>query len=268
MTDETAFVQKYGKILGRGKTALICGTDDIVAKIYVEGFDKQEIFHEAYLMAMVEQFNLPTPKVYGIEQCSGRYVLKMSRAKGKSLGEMLLAGEITPEACIDILVSLQVVMHRIILPESLLQTKNTVFKTNISYNPRLTEAEKQNLLKQLDTMPKGNSLCHGDFHTGNIQLDNETYTILDWAEVSIGPAAMDACRTYLDYQYMGKCLMPEELAKQMAELFMKKYTAASGISREEILAWLPIIAGALYGYVQDEVANQGLYSLIRKGDRT
>lgn len=267
MTDETAFVQKYGKILERGKTALICGTDDVAAKIYIEGFDKLEIFHEAYLMALVEQFNLPTPRVYGIEQCGGRYVLKMSRAKGKSLGEILLAGEITPEACMDILVSLQVQMHRTTLPESLLPTKNAVLKTNISYNPRLTDAEKQNLLKLLDIMPKGNSLCHGDFHAGNIQSDNETYTILDWAEVSVGPAALDACRTYIDYQYMGKYLMPEELAEQMAELYLKKYTVASGISRGEILAWLSLTAGALYGYVQDEAANQELYSLMQKGDR-
>lgn len=85
MTDETAFIQKYGNILGRGKTALICGTDDVVAKIYVEGFAKQEIFHEAYLMAQVEQSDLPVPKVYGIEQCGSRYVLKMGRAKGRSL---------------------------------------------------------------------------------------------------------------------------------------------------------------------------------------
>ncbi|HJJ97478.1 MAG TPA: hypothetical protein O0X38_07605, partial [Methanocorpusculum sp.] len=132
---------------------------------------------------------------------------------------------------------------------------------------RLTDAEKQNLLKLLDIMPKGNSLCRGGFHAGNIQSDNETYTILDWAEVSVGPAALDACRTYIDYQYMGKYLMPEELAEQMAELYLKKYTAASGISRGEILAWLSLTAGALYGYVQDEAANQELYSLMQKGDR-
>ncbi|MCZ0861879.1 phosphotransferase family protein [Methanocorpusculum vombati] len=262
MTDETAFIQKYGNILGRGKTALICGTDDVVAKIYVEGFAKQEIFHEAYLMAQVEQSDLPVPKVYGIEQCGSRYVLKMGRAKGRSLGELLLTGEITPEACMDILTPLQVQMHQIQIPETFLPMKKSTLYTNIRYNPLLTDAEKEELLNLLGTLPDGHSLCHGDFHAGNVQSDGENYSILDWAEVSSGPAASDACRTYLDYKYLGKYLMPEELAERMAELFLEKYTAASGISRDEIFAWLPITAAGLYGFVQDKEMNQELRSVV------
>lgn len=264
MTDETVFIERYGEVLGRGKTALICGTDDVAAKIYVEGFDKAEIFHEAFLMALVEKCQLPVPQVYGIDRCGDRYVLRMSRAKGKSLGDYLALGEITPAECMDIMVPLQVQMHQIHLDSSVIASKAAVFRTNILYNPRLTDAEKQKLLQMLERMPAGNSLCHGDFHAGNLQVDNGSCTILDWAEVSSGPAAADACRTYMDYQYLGKYLVPEEMALALAELFLEKYTAATGMSREEILAWLPFNAAAIYGFVQGEEMNRELYAILQQ----
>ena len=268
MADETEFIQKYGEILGRGKTAMICGKGDVAAKIYVEGFDKAEIFHEAYLLALVEKTGLPVPKVYGIEQCGKRFVLLMSRIKGNSLKDILFSGEKTPEEYMNRLVGLQIQMHAFRIDTSILPAKTAVFRKNILYNPRLTDTERQYYLKLLETMPEGDSLCHGDFHIGNVLLDKDVYTIIDWAEVSSGPAAADACRTYLDYKYLGKMLLDPEAAEYLAELFLEKYTAASGMSREEILVWLPINAASIYGFIQDEEMNRELYTLVCGGQKS
>lgn len=265
MVDEAAFIEKYGEVLGRGKTALICGTDEVASKIFVEGIGKTEIFHEAFLMAIVEMCQIPAPRVYGVEKCGDRYVLRMSRAKGTSLLDLFSMGKITVEECVDYLVSLQVKLHHIHIDSSRLSSMNGIFRENISINPRLTDTEKQELLEMLERMPCGNSFCHGDFHIGNIQLDNDSCTILDWAEVSSGPAAADACRTYLDIRYLGKYMIEDEQAlEEMAKQYMEKYTAATGISQEEILAWLPLVTGALYGFVQDERVNQELYNLLHQ----
>lgn len=264
MTHEIEFIKKYGEVLGCGKTAMICGKGDVAAKIYVEGFDKAEIFHEAYLMALVEQSGLPVPKVYGVEQCCGRHVLLMSRARGKSLYSIIFSGEKTPEEYMDQLVAMQLQMHGSPADPSVFPEKRLMFQKNITYNPLLSEEEKKKMLARLRTMPTGNSLCHGDFHVGNVQTDGETCIILDWAEVSSGPAAADACRTYLDYKYLGKALLTPEQADYLAELFLEKYTKASGISCEEILAWLPINAAAICGFVQDDEMNKELYALATR----
>ncbi len=265
MPDESMFIQKYGEILGRGRTALICGTDEVAAKIYVEWFSKDKIFHEAYLMALVEECGLPVPKVYGIEQCGTRYVLRMSRAKGRELAEITKSGEITPEALTDLLVALQVQMHQISVNASHLPSTVSEFRRYISCNSWLTDAEKQKLLRLLESMPNGNSLCHGDFHAGNILVEHDVYTIIDWAEVSMGPAAADACRTYMDYRYLVLDTDDKKLSYEGAERYLERYTAATGVTREEILAWLPFHAATLYGqHVKDEGMNRDLHAIIRE----
>ena len=74
----------------------------------------------------------------------------------------------------------------------------------------------------------------------------------------------------MDYRYLGTYLLPAEMIAEgvdmiLAELFLEKYTAATGMTREEILSWLPLNAAALYGFVQDEGMNQDLHAIIREG---
>jgi aminoglycoside phosphotransferase (APT) family kinase protein len=111
----------------------------------------------------------------------------------------------------------------------------------------LTPEEKERLTAMLAKLPEGIAICHGDFHGGNILFDGTTYTIIDWAEVACGAPAGDACRTYMDY-YMG--------SREIAEAYLKKYCAASGLAREEILSWLPVTAGSIYGFMSDEWKKQ------------
>ena len=51
---------------------------------------------------------------------------------------------------------------------------------------------------------------------------------------------MYAIRSYYVYQ------------NGIEEVYLEKYCASTGRNREEILAWLPVMAGALYGYLSEE----------------
>ena len=62
------------------------------------------------------------------------------------------------------------------------------------------------------------------------------------------PAA-DAARTYMDL-LLG--------SREDAERYIAKYAAASGKTRDEILAWLPVVAGSMYGYFPE-----GLKKILR-----
>lgn len=113
----------------------------------------------------------------------------------------------------------------------------------IQASPGLTREEKDRLLALLPTLPEEYILCHGDFHGGNILYDGKFCNIIDWAEVSCGCPAADACRTYMDYY----------VAEMGIEgMYLDKYCAATGRSREEILAWLPVVVGAVYGYLSPQ----------------
>jgi hypothetical protein len=43
-------------------------------------------------------------------------------------------------------------------------------------------------------------------------------------------------------------------SRDYAELYLERYCAASGAEREDILRWLPVQAGSLYGFIPDSPA--------------
>lgn len=54
------------------------------------------------------------------------------------------------------------------------------------------------LLKRINKLPKGNTLCHGDFHPYNIivTLENQP-SVIDFANICRGPKEYDIARTYV-----------------------------------------------------------------------
>lgn len=88
------------------------------------------------------------------------------------------------------------------------------------------------LLQDLET---GNRLCHGDFHVLNLLQTINDIKIIDWVCASSGSISADVCRTYLLYLLY----RPE-----IAEIYMDIYCGKAGLSKQDVLEWLPVIAGA------------------------
>mgnify|MGYP003320463005 CR=1 FL=1 len=72
---------------------------------------------------------------------------------------------------------------------------------------QLDATVKYDLFTRLESMPKHNKLCHGDFNTSNVIISKDgTPYILDWAHATQGNASADVARTYLLF-----CLGGEEV---------------------------------------------------------
>lgn len=236
--DDKEFRERYGEQIGAGMAAVIYARDGIVAKVFRDTKLPSEAFQEAYAMSVINELKVPAPKVYGVETFHNRTVLLMDQLKGISLLDVMLKDRNKAPECMDTIVRLQVEMHKmLLLGYTALKSKQ---KAMIIGSPGLSPEEKEKLLGMLDKLPDGNNLCHGDFHGGNILCEGDSCLIIDWVEASSGDPAADACRSYMDYFIGGY---------GFEELYLEKYCSATGRSRDEILAWLPVIAGAVYGYL-------------------
>lgn len=83
----------------------------------------------------------------------------------------------------------------------------------------IASTTKYDLHTRLESMPKGNSLCHGDFNPSNIIIseDNKPY-IIDWSHATQGNPCADAARTYLLFWLSGDITS----AEKYLDLYAKK----------------------------------------------
>jgi Ser/Thr protein kinase RdoA (MazF antagonist) len=185
-------------------------------------------------MAVAAEHGLPVPAVMALRQRDGRWGIEMSRAEGQPLARIGPAGPSLADGALAAMVRLQVAMHGV--RDARLPPLKPRLADRIGRAPDLSAARRAELLARLEALPDGQALCHGDFHPLNlIGAEDGRVTIIDWADATTGPAAADACRSYL-------ILLP--VAPDFAEAYLDAYAAAAGLARQDILAWLPCLAAA------------------------
>lgn len=239
------FQKRYGERVGLGQSAAVYAKNGVAAKVYRENQPHYQPFMEAFYLALVGELGIPVPKIYAVESFLNQTAVIMDQVKGKSLYDIAREDPSRLEETLDKVVEMQTGMHKVNV--GVFRPLKMVLGANIAVSPGLTPDEKERLSTMLAKLPEGTAICHGDFHGGNILFDGTKYIIIDWAEVACGAPAGDACRTYMDY-YMG--------SREIAGAYLKKYCAASGLAREEILSWLPVTAGSIYGFMSDEWKKQ------------
>ena len=92
------------------------------------------------------------------------------------------------------------------------------------------------LLTRLESMPKHNKVCHGDFNPSNVIVGkNGKMTVVDWAHATQGNASADAAMTYLLFALKDQ---------ETADLYMKIFCKKSDTAKQYVQQWLPIVAAA------------------------
>ena len=101
----------------------------------------------------------------------------------------------------------------------------------------LDATTRYELHTRLESMPKHNKVCHGDFNPSNVIISKDgTPYIIDWAHATQGNASADVARTYLLFSLAGK----PDIADKYLDLFCKK----SDTAKQYIQKWMPIVAAS------------------------
>ena len=237
------FEEMFGEIVGQGSQATVYARGDYAVKLYREGYPKGNVFSEAYIMANLERENFPSPKVYEVLLVDGRYGIRMDRVKGEMMGEGLAGDPEKTKAALKVLVNLQCRLQKHGNAGDWAPDIKLRFRNDLVRNDRLSAGLKKRLLGILEDLPDGRALCHCDFHFGNVFHNGAEYTIIDLLQICRGDPAADAVCSYVSYIF---------IHRELGEYYLDRYCEASGISRENVLRWLPVYAGTLLGQVPEE----------------
>lgn len=222
---------ELGRKLGTGKDAEVFEYREQALKLFRSGESKAAAFREAANLALLERLELPAPRVHSVGNFDGRWGLVMDRAVGPSFAERMVTDARSDS--VREMARLHRTLHE--KPGSGLPSLKMRLQTNIRQADGIDPASRERLLRQLDALPVGERLCHGDFHPWNIHGTADGVRILDWLDASCGHPAADVCRSYVLIQSVDPVLATD---------YLGAYVRLSGVADSEIMAWLQVTAAA------------------------
>lgn len=231
-TDQSGFaMDKIGRLLGSGKEAEVYEYGELALKLYRSRVLKTSAFREAANLAIIERLSLPAPRVHAVGEYDGRWGLLMDRAAGASFADRMTAA--APRPHIDRMADLHRSLHD--RPGGGLPSLKARLSANIRRAEPLDAASRDRLLRQLEALPDGDRVCHGDFHPWNIHGAAGGVMIVDWLDACSGNPAADVCRTYV---------LMRHVIPAAADDYIEAYSRIGGSNSADVLAWLAPVAAA------------------------
>lgn len=235
--------------IARGRTADIYDWDDgHVLKLFHNWFELDNIEYELKIARAVHASGVEAPAVGELIQLEGRNGLVYERVAGDSMLVMFQRKPWVVFAYSRLLAKLHAQMHdKIIENEVPDQHRNLQYK--ISKADVLPTSLKTVLLATLDSMPKGDRVCHGDFHPANVLLSAKGASVIDWIDASRGNPLADVARTTIIFfgsveTNQTRNLFLKIFIKTAHAEYLREYFRLRPDGMDEYRRWLPIVAAA------------------------
>ncbi|MCI8331542.1 MAG: phosphotransferase [Clostridiales bacterium] len=203
-------------------------------KVFNEDYSKADVLNEALNQARIEETGLNIPKIFEVTMIDGKWAIVSEFIKGKTLSQLMADNPGKKEEYLKMFVDLQLDMHSKTCP--MLNKLKDKMNRKISQTD-LSATVRYDLHTRLESMPKHNKVCHGDFNPSNIIVTEDgTPYILDWSHATQGNASADAARTYLLFWLSGDI--------EGAKGYLKMFCDKSNTAMQYVQKWMPIVAAS------------------------
>jgi aminoglycoside phosphotransferase (APT) family kinase protein len=189
------------------------------------------------------------PPVGALITVGGRHGIVCRRIEGESMLARLQRRPWTYAGLARLLGDLHAHMHSVAGLE--LPSVRDYLRQDIERASELPASVRAAVLARLGSLPAGASICHGDFHPGNVILTAGGPVIIDWMTAGHGHPDADVARTVLMLQRgepPGASVLQLRLIGLLRRALLRSYLRAYRAHRPcpdaAIAAWIPVIAAA------------------------
>lgn len=225
---------KLDRVIAVRNNKTIYRDGDKCIKVFNADFHKADILNEALNQARIEETGLHIPKILEVTMVEGQWAIVSEYIKGKTMAQLIEENPDKKDEYLASFVDIQLSVHAKKCP-LLNKLKDKMIRKIAATD--LDATTRYDLHTRLDSMPKHDKVCHGDFNPSNIIITEDgTPYILDWSHATQGNASADAARTYLLFWLNGDI----DGAKRYLDLFCQK----SNTSLQYVQTWMPIVAAA------------------------
>ena len=228
---------KLDRVIAVRNNKTIYRDGDRCIKVFNAEYSKADVLNEALNQARIEETGLNIPKVLEVTMIDGKWAIVSEYIKGKTLAQLIHEAEDDTDkknGYIEMLVELQMEIHSKTCP--LLNKLKDKMSRKIA-DTEFDATTRYDLHTRLESMPKHNKVCHGDFNTTNVLIseDGKPY-ILDWSHATQGNASADVARTYLLFWLNGDI--------SGAEFYLDTFCKKSATAKQYVQKWMPIVAAS------------------------
>lgn len=244
------------KMIAQGGQAEIYDIgDNKLLRVLINPNDEKFLKNEMETMNELKKSGICVPEVYEYLKVDNRPALVIEKISGDSLLIYLMKHPFKIKKEIQSFAALHVEISKISPINNLYKSK--VRAKYLIERSDLPDTELKNfVLNLLDDLPEGNSICHGDFHPGNILRSGDKNYIIDWFGAYSGNILCDAAHTYIlmknvprlpgasNSKYKIMKFMGNMLASEYINTFYKLYKFNWG----EFSKWMVVMAAERTNY--------------------
>jgi aminoglycoside phosphotransferase (APT) family kinase protein len=205
-----------------------------VLKVFGPEYKVSAILNEAMNEARAAETGLPVAKVLEVLKVGDKWCIRREWIEGETLADVTLRDKKNLVKHLKQFVSIQCEIFK--KTSERMGNLNDKLDKLISASP-LPRETRYDLHVKLQSMPRGKSLCHGDFNPTNVIITpNGDWRVIDWSHVRLGDPLADVAHTYLLLWLSGYVAG--------ADKYMQLACDALKVKIQDVQKWLPIVAAA------------------------
>ena len=261
--------QELQKIAEGREAEMFAWDEGTILRLLRDAGSQGRLQREALAMEAARSSGVRVPAVHDLTTVNGRPGMVMERIDGPDLLALVARGPWKMFWAARVLGEAQAQLHAARgssgLPELRVVLRRHIESANLP--DHLTRFAMQRLAGLTD----GKSLCHGDFHPGNIIVSEGGPVVIDWTGATHGDPDADVARTLLMFRIgelpPGSPMVIRVLARFvrriMASAYLRAYRRQRAVEPAAVERWdIPVTAGRVSDGIEEETPR--LMSLLEE----
>ncbi len=174
--------------IGHGANGTIYRIDqDSVVKVYNNADALEDIQHEREVARTALVLGIPTAISYDVVRVGDSYGSVFELLNARSFSKILATEPEKMDWCVDEYVDMLKLIHSTVVPKGKLpDIRETVIDWAVFMQDHLPEETGRKLLSMVEAIPEDDHMIHGDYHTGNLQLQGDEVLLIDMDTLAVG----------------------------------------------------------------------------------
>lgn len=241
---------RLGLLVGTGRMAeIFAWGNNQVVKLLLEGFEWSV---EKEMLATQAAFDagLPVPAVGESVEIEGRRGIVLERIDGPTMLDAIGKRPWGIVRMARLWAELHAQMHS--REAKALPSLKDRIETRVRYDAGLPPAVRDAVLGALHELPHGDTVCHCDFHPGNIIMSLRGPVIIDWMDAARGHPLADIARSWLLARMSVLPVSMGTIQRWLLtamrvwawSIYLKRYRELRPFLDRELEDWKPVMAAA------------------------